>query len=339
MTRPPNLTIIPYTNRDDEAALSLEEKCVQGKSIVLKFRRPTFEARSKVYDNYKILCAKSNEELIGIGAYTKKTVKLHGETIVAAYIYDLRIHPEHRKYGVAKSLGEALLEDIGPDAECIYTLIAGENERALALTRYSFRVNVVVPLTYVIIPVYKMLKGINDYSFSSVSETHRMFLKHNPSVEFVPPLQEEKMLGYVTSVTLKGEHGGCSIWTNENLLAEQVAALSGYFRVLRVFTALFRQFIKLPYIPGQGDAVKSWFLFDFFARDEESVHSLIAAVNNLALAKGKNYIYILLQSDDPLLEVLKKSGSKVFTIPYFFMANGRAIPLEKDRLYIDVRDL
>jgi hypothetical protein len=72
MTRPPNLTIIPYTNRDDEAALSLEEKCVQGKSIVLKFRRPTFEARSKVYDNYKILCAKSNEELIGIGAYTKK---------------------------------------------------------------------------------------------------------------------------------------------------------------------------------------------------------------------------------------------------------------------------
>ena len=80
-------------------------------------------------------------------------MKLHGETIVAAYIYDLRVHPEHRKYGVAKRLVDALFEDIGQDADCIYTLIAGENERALALTRYSFRVNVVVPLTYVIIPV------------------------------------------------------------------------------------------------------------------------------------------------------------------------------------------
>ncbi len=331
--------IVPYEPLDEAAALSLEERCPQGTSIVLKFRRPTFDARSKVYDNYKILCAKLHDELIGIVAYTKKTVSLHRESVIATYIYDLRVHPDHRRFGVAKRLIEAIIQDIGDDADCIYSLVAGENVRALSLIRYYIKSDVVIPLTYIIIPIQKRVKRTNKYSISSISEIHKMFLKNNPSMIFVPPLHMEKMLGYVASIVLEAEQGGCSIWTNESLLAEQVVALSGYFRVLRVFTKLFGWFSRFPYIPDRGENIHSWFLFDFFARDKEAVHSLIAAVNTYALAKGRTYLYFLLQSDDPMIEFLKGVGLKIFTIPYFFIAKGRVTPLEKDRLYIDVRDL
>jgi len=333
------LKIVPFEPRDDAAALSLEEKCVQGKSIVLKFQRPTFDARSKVYDHYKIVCAWLHDELIGIGAYAKKTVSLHGETVIAIYIYDLRVHPDHRKCGVAKRLVDALLQDIGADADCIYSLVAGENMRALSLIDHYFKSDVVIPLTYAIIPVHKGAERTSKYSVSSLSEIHKMFLQYNLSVVFVPPTKVEKMSGYVTSIVLEGEQGGCSIWTNENLLAEQVVALSGYFRLLKVFTKILGRFFRFPHIPVPGENIHSWFLFDLFGRDKDAIRSLIGAVNNIALAKDRTYLYILLQSDDPMLKFLKGAGLKIFTLPYLFMAKGRLIPSEKDRLYIDVRDL
>ncbi len=61
------LKIEPYTINDNEEALALEKQCIQGKSMALSFQRPFFHARSEVYENYKIYCAKINNKLVGIG--------------------------------------------------------------------------------------------------------------------------------------------------------------------------------------------------------------------------------------------------------------------------------
>jgi len=101
----------------------------------------------------------------------------------------------------------------------------------------------------------------------------------------------------------------------------------------KVYDKVLGRFFRFPHIPRQGEDIHSWFLFDFYAGDKE------AAVNNYALTKSRTYLYILLQSDGPMVEFLKGAGLKIFTLPYFYMAKGRVISLEKDRLYSDVRDL
>jgi len=339
MTRLNDIRIVPYAAAANESALSLEAQCVQGESLILRFRRPTFHARSEVYDKYRILCAKVKNKVIGIIAGAEKFVSLHGEIIRTIYIYDLRVHPDYRKQGTARRLNNALMEDVG-NADCVYSLIAGQNKSALIVAQRVLDAQVVVPLTYAVIPVYKKLRGEAPYQPSSVSEVHETYLKLLPDTQFVPALQENRLLGYISSVTLLNmESCGFSLWTNENLLAEQVVDIPFHFRLMRPLIAPLQPFLRLPHIPKPGEIMQSWFLFDFCTTDKKNTSNLLTIANNIAFDDNRTFLYILLGSNDSTLRFIKNSGFRVFTIPYFFIARGRITPAENDRIYIDIRDL
>ncbi|MFH1941767.1 MAG: GNAT family N-acetyltransferase [bacterium] len=335
-----DIIISPYTAADNESALRLEKQCIQGKSLVLKYKRPTFHARSEVYDEYKILCAKVEDELVGIVAWSEKPVMLHGNKIRAAYMYDLRVHPEYRKKGVSYHLTRALFEDIGQKMDCSYTLVAGENDRCLKPAQRLFGMKLTLPLTYVVMPVYKKLKEKNAYCNTSAKNVHDLYLQNNQNIDFVPEFNEKKLLGYVTSIEAKnGNCSGCSVWTNENLLAEQVVMVPSIHQIQRVISAPLRPFLNLPYIPKPTDTIRSWFLFDFFAEDEKGVQGLLANMNNIAFEHGRTFLYILLQSNSRLLSAIQRTGHKIFTFPYYFLAKGSMIPTNTEEIYIDIRDL
>lgn len=334
-----DIRIVPYTIGDNESALFLEEQCVQGESLVLRFRRATFHARSEVYDKYQILCAKVNSRLIGIIAGAKKFVRLHDKMIRAVYIYDLRVHPDYRKQGISGRLNEALMEAVG-EVDCFYSLIAGENKTALAAAQRVFEAPVVAPLTYAVIPIYKKLKGETAYRFSSASGVHALYLRLHPHLQFVPTFDEKRLTGHISSITLsKVKDCGLSFWTNESILAEQVVAIPFKFRLMRALMAPLHPFLKLPHVPAPGEIIQSRFLFDFCALDMETARHLLTIANNIAFAENKTFLYILLESNDITLRFIKHSGLKVYTVPYFFLAKGRLFPAESDRIYIDIRDL
>jgi ribosomal protein S18 acetylase RimI-like enzyme len=334
------INITPYKLADNDAALKIENQCTQGESLILKYLRPTFHKRSEVYQKYKIFCAKDNENLVGISAWAEKYVRLHREMIRTAYFYDLRVHPEYRGKGLAKHLTEVLIDDVGQDIDCLYTLIAGENDRARGLAQRMFEMNFVIPLTYAVIPVYRDIKLTNNYFFVSATQIHQRFLDQNQHIEFIPDFDEDVMLGYVNSISINMEHtAGCSIWTNENLLAEQVISIPNLNRIQRILSMPLRFFFKLPYIPKPGDMLRSWFLFDLYAMSEEDLHKLLAMVNNLAFEHKRQFLYILLPDKHQILTYLKKSGYRLFTFPYYFLAKGRKLPKQTDEIYLDVRDL
>jgi hypothetical protein len=110
-------------------------------------------------------------------------------------------------------------------------------------------------------------------------------------------------------------------------------------KALRILFGLLKPFVKLPHIPAANEVILSWFLFDLHAASSQSLGSLLAAVNNYALAQGRTYLYVLLRNDDPILQQLHETGLKFFTFPYRFLAKGRAFPRESDNIYIDIRDL
>lgn len=333
------IQIVPYTVADNESTLRLEEQCAQGESLRLRFLRTTFHARSEVYENYRILCAKLDGSLIGIVAGAEKLLKLHDELIRAIYLYDLRVHPDYRRYGTATRLVNTLLEDLGR-GDCIYSLIAGENKRALALARTVLGASrITIPLTYAALPVYKRMNANTGYRTTTALDVHKMYLEHNQDIQFIPAFDEKRMRGHFKSIVTENEKSGFSIWTNENLLQEQVVNVPYRFRIMRILTIPFHTFLKLPHIPKQNEIIRSWFLYDFYARDEQFIKILLSLANNLAIEAGKTFLYLLLDSRDPILNQIRNSGLKIFFIPYYFIVNGRLTPTETDRIYIDIRDV
>lgn len=333
-----DISIVPYRVEQNEEALFLEALCPQGEEIMVRFIRPTFHKRSEVYERAIIFSAVCEGKLIGIATGAEKELSLHGETIHAAYGFDLRVHPAFRKFGTAKRLTDAFKEYFGNKINCNYTYIAGQNKRALAHVRMGVGSRVAIPMTYFIFPVYKPMIQTMEFTDVSMDELHSLFLKNTPGIDFVPTMKREKMHGYISSIT-DGNQTGTSIWTNEEILAEQVLRLPTRLSMLRFAQQLFSPILRLPNIPKIGETIKSWFLFDLFAKDEHSLRQILAAVNEQALDKGKDFLYVLLYNNDPLTAMIKQTGIKYFTIPYIFMANGDHIPGIQDRLYVDIRDL
>jgi GNAT superfamily N-acetyltransferase len=333
------LQIDGYTSEDNLDALALEAQCAQGRTLVIRFRRPTFHARSEVYDTYRILCARVDGVLAGTAAWAEKSVILHGERIKAAYCYDLRVLPSHRSKGVAMHLTRALFDDIGDDMDCIYTLVAAENDRCVKPAQHLFGMKLAVPCTDCVIPVYRLRRGAGQCQSARFAEVHDAYLRNRPR-EFVTSLPGEKLLGLAGSVVrTDGMDAGCSLWTNENLLAEEVLRVPRTFRALRPVVTCLRPFVNLPRVPRSGEVFRSWFIFDMFAESDRAALGLLAAVNNRALAEHRRFLYMFLQNNDPMLNLVCRKGHCIHRIPYLLLAKGRVLPRDTDHIYIDVRDL
>jgi len=332
-----NLRIEPYRDADNAAALELENRCPQGDSLEMRFVRTSFSRRSEVYDRYRLLCAREGDHLIGIAGAARKKVHLHGRDIVAAYGYDVRIDPDYRKHGTGLRLSRELMNGVG-DRDCTYTYISGENSRALGLLRFGFGPKVIIPLTYVIIPVYKYRRDSGRYGEVSGETLHKQYLLANPDMEFTPEYSPPRMLGHVTSFS-DGGSSGCSIWTNRELLAETITRLPCGLSMARKVFSLMARVMNVPSIPAPGELIDSYFLYDLYARSDGELKSLLRQVGNHAFAGGQKFLYALLPNNSPVLAMMKRSHIMHFSMPYLFLAGGKIYPHPEDQIYVDIRDL
>lgn len=334
-----DIKIVPYSPEYSEAAVRVEEQCAQGEALVLKYKRPTFHARSEVYEKYTILCAKKDDKIIGTVAWAEKDVKLHGEDIHAAYLYDLRVSPEYRSMGTNQRLLDSMMENVS-QFDCRYYYMTGENTRAMIrLGMSKCHMKHKIPLTYMVLPVYKKFKTRLIYNYTSAAEVHSKFIASQKHPELLPAFDTSRLLGYKFSLMAENCLTGCSIWTNENIMAEQVVSVPSDYRMIEKLSLPLKPFIKTPYIPKPDETIRSWFIFDLFANDMGDTESFIKTVNNIAYDNGRQYIYILLQNDNPVLSRIKKSWFGIYSFSYFFVVGGNRLPAPTDNIYVDIRDL
>lgn len=84
-----------------------------GGTIQLVFdRSPDFFARSRAYESFRMCVAEQDGTLIGVGGVAVKRLRVNGIRHRWAYFYDLRVHPSHRRRGVAGLVANALVEGI-----------------------------------------------------------------------------------------------------------------------------------------------------------------------------------------------------------------------------------
>lgn len=333
----PELDIRPFLPSDDEAAIALEAACVQGRSLALRFRRPSFAARSSVYDDSALFCGWLGDRLVGTVAAARKPVELRGRPLRTTYFYDLRVHPDCRGRGYAHRLMQASRAHMAAEAECLYVLVAGQNRPMLGLLEgnYRYAEEVSVPLTYVCLPVFR--PRAQDPALRIDPDTVRARHLAATQATFLPAYRPGRMRGHVGSFAVEG--AGCSVWTNADLLAEEVVRLPLPLWALGRLQSALRPLVSLPEVPGPGETVRSWFLHDLYADSADALRRLLNAVNDSALERGRVVLYLLFQDTDPVLGWTRAARRLAFELPYRLLARGSRVPHRDDRLYLDVRDV
>ena len=194
-------------------------------------------------------------------------------------------------------------------------------------------------LTFLVIPVMRRRKSGNPGLRSDLATVHREYLRVNPGLAMVPDFTPELMHGAVGSVLLDDGSAGCSIWSNENLMAEEVVRLPPALRMARRLLAPLVRVNVVPAIPRSGEVLKSWFLFDLFARGPADLRALLRTVNAQAIENGRTVFYVLVQDGDPIRHRIRSAGFFFMTVPYVCLAKGDKTPAEGERLYLDIRDI
>lgn len=335
------LQIESYVPGFSDECKTIEELCVQGEAFRLKFRRREFHLRAGSHDNSRILVARREGRIVGTVAWAVKDVLLSGSLRRAAFFFDLRTHPAHRKSGVAMNLiREAFVLSDAAGADVRYSYCVNDNRVARHVAGLIGGENV-AEYRYLVWPVYRGRTVGTPAAEVPPAQAHRMYVEERGPFDFYcdpgPRLQ-----GHVLSLAA-GADAGCSVWSNAGLLEEVVEGTPAVYGAARKILAAWPlNLMSWPHIPARGEALKSWYVYDFSAKTAAAARDLIRQVNNLALGRGINFCYIVINGNPPWAGTLRKDTSTFFSpvIPYCLLLwDRRGSPGRLQRAYADIRDL
>jgi ribosomal protein S18 acetylase RimI-like enzyme len=337
-------SIRDYIPSDDQAALRLEERCPQGKELLISFHRQSFPKRSEMYGDYTILVGLFEGKLVSIVAGAVKEILIEGKKIRAGYFYDLRVDPDYRslRMKIAKKMCAQITKRISPKSDLVYCMIAARNLRALHLIKRYYEAKVIIPFKFLVHPVYKKRRTGGTIEVVDFGEAHERYLSNNPDRNFYCSPDLNNLSGYVRSYRLKSFSGeaGCSLWSSKEILGEKLESVPSKYKTIGRVLKVMSPLVKIPHIPEKGESLDSWHVFDLYASTPESARELFLQINNVALQHQKTYIYLPIQESEDFFPVLKKSCWKFApVVDYFVLANGKELPRKNAKMYIDIRDL
>ena len=132
------VTVREATAADNDALIALDRQCAMGEAMTLAFdRAPDFFARHKVYERWTALVAEAPDGApVGTGSMVLKTLLVGGRPVEAAYLMDLRVHPDWRRRGVGRAIGDALRDRLIKAAPAFaYLMVLKGNEPSLSFVR------------------------------------------------------------------------------------------------------------------------------------------------------------------------------------------------------------
>lgn len=324
-------------------ALQLEASCTQGGSFRLGFRRVAFHRRAENFAVHRILVARLGRRMAGVVAVAIKPVELYRRQTSAAFLFDLRVHPSLRGRGIGQRLSsEAIAWGLGR-AEIAYTYTMSDN-RVVSYLSALFDATDVGSYCYSVIPTGRALPAPLQPARACFREVHEAMRGVSGGFDlYADPSAAMEGGGYVASWMARSGRAvaGCSAWTNREILAEVVESVPLELRALRSLARAFPRFgARFPRIPGDGEVLSSWYLFDYFSTDAALGQDLLRHVASEARGQGVDYLYLSHAPGDPHARAARRDQLISPLIRYRLLARRRdgATP-RIDRFYVDVRDL
>lgn len=344
-TRPLDVHLAEYSAADNDEAMALDRLCAQGGAYRLSFRRATFHRRAENFPEWRIRTARLGDTLVGTLGVAIKDAVLRGKETRAAFLFDLRVHPAHRRRGIARRLGEDAVRWAFERAPFAYIYVVADNR----VTQHLAGILGGTPAggyRYLVYPTYRSGRSAGGVDAVDHATARDALLRHAPPFDFSCPASFRPGEGGYRGSWLVhwGRHAaGCSAWSNRGILGEVVERLPAGLRLARRVLGS-RPFTSRPWphIPDPGEELRSWYLFDFFATDGEVARGLLRGVEEEARRHDVDYCYVIHQAGEPWVPALRSDLPRLFapTIPYRLLAraaDGEVPRLE--RIHVDIRDL
>lgn len=331
---------------DNVELCRLDSLCTQGRGLVFRYQREDFFIRSRVYDRWKIFLARSGEAVIGVVAVCIKEIRLRGSPQEAGYVYDLRVHPDHRRKGVARALLQKAEEYIREQgAEYGYTYVLGSNQISKVLARRlgmfraaPFQVFFLAawPGEAELEPLTEK-KGLERIGLEKQQEKYDLIEVKKLPWRFSGeggPLVGFFKLGENMEIT-----GG--LWNSSVLSTKVVDRVPFWFRLLGLLPDRGKKALKLPVLPRPGQILPLYHIFDIGGteKDPKKTARLLQDLRTEAANRGATIVMCHLDARDPLVPLVQKQS--------FFSVRGEILmrtakrgedPGTLELAYLDVRD-
>lgn len=341
----PALVLADFAPGDDPEALELERAAAQGARYRLAFRREAFRRRAEGFATHRIVTARRDGLLAGIGAAAIKAVSYRGAPASAAFFFDFRVRPEVRGEGVGQRLTAELLGWARERSALAYTYVMGDNTAAAAVgRRFGTEVG---GYAYLVYPAFRRLPFAGCLRGATLAEAHAEAVRRaGPWDLHADPGAEGRTAGWVASWLLEGPDGlaGCSAWSTRGVLEEVVLSLPPALRAARTLLSSgpLRR-LPFPSLPAPGEALRSWYLFDLFAPSPRAARDLLRAVAAEALAAGADWLHVPHERGDPLSRAARADVPRLFApvVGYrlFLRQADGSTPPPLRSLLVDPRDL
>jgi len=345
MTLLSSMQVRDLVHADDREALELEQRCPQGGTFQITFARKSFLLRTQAFEHSRLLGAWVSGRLIAVGGGAIKKVHWDGKSTTGLMLYDFRVHPEWRRSGVGRLLTETLIEWAKPQAEIGFAYAMGDNRAIQAMAREWIDADVAPAFDLFVYPTHRRRSVEQSLEVASVADVRTQYLRHRSETELLCDLDAPSQSGQlIASWQLEDpSSGGCSTWTTAGVLEEVVTRLPWPLRIASwPMGGKLARTVSLPHVPRLGETLRSWLVFDGYAKDEVSARSLFAAVASKAREAEVDHCHLVLEPGSPLSQALHRDVSRTFSpiIPFTIMARILAGgPLKLSAPIIDPSDI
>ena len=279
------------------------------------------------YDTWSTLVAEDQGQVIGVMSSSSRSLLFDGKPIRVGYLMDARVHPDHRRKGVVKTIGYAFAQRFGfVPLDCIVAYIIRGNERAIkgitegaaetfsgkaSGTFHLYQLSMYRPYSY---GGLKMERATPD----DRREIAELLAEFYHGYNFSPPFSETYLdrqmrvsLGYAyDQIRIVRDNGRIAallgLW--DEAPVKQTVALKNT-RVVQTGIALARAihlFMRSPKPPVLGQPMRSLYVKHIACRPgyEELLHRMLkAATTEVRRAQSHHFIWGAFYHTDPLRQL------------------------------------
>ncbi|HDP70540.1 MAG TPA: GNAT family N-acetyltransferase [Actinobacteria bacterium] len=340
---------------DNQALSDLEMACPQGKDVKLLLEREDFFARSKMYERAHTFVAEEEGKVVGVISCAFKDVNLNGATLKANYIYDLRVHPDFRRRGIATKLVDAV-EILAREnsVDFGYGFIVDDNTAPRKLlVKKGFSVKRRFELPTIQISRKRKVQKVEvklAQSRENIARVSEVLSEYYRNYSFFISESEDKYFDRVSKMNSEGVFyaegdGGfatVSILDYSKIFNICVLDLPITLKLMGFLSYIIRPFLSFPNVPKKGGTIKQWYLFDVGFSEKEGeflFQELLDYVNNLAVDKGIDCLVCAIDTGNPAHKILSKRALVKLQGEIIMKPYTKSVPNKITKVYLDVRDL